>query len=405
MARRADVLVAQTTGLLQFTGAGTGYVVQIPPGVTGAGTLYLIYVDTGSDLAFKKSTDGGLSWSLPTVIFAGTVVSFAVWYDRWSSIAAGLIHLAYTESGGSDTLYRTINTESSDALSTQTTIFAGTSTAANGHLSITRARGGNVYCKTVIDNGAEGGFFRLPNANVPNGAWDAARTINEALSGSDQIILVPGFAADTQDIMAIWLDASANEISRQIHDDSANSWAEATISGAGNVVEQAASVSFPNFSAAVDVDGDRIIVVFWSAIDTVNADLRCFTVTESAITETDANVVLNSTDDQGLCGISIDIGNPDIGRTWTVFYGGASAGGETYLTSINLYCKGSGDGGETWSPETLVTLAARDITWLAVCPYQFGTPVVAFHRDSTLDDINISVDRMQPSAAALAGVM
>ena len=38
--------------------------------------------------------------------------------------------------------------------------------------------------KLLIDAGAEGGFFRLPNANVPNGAWDAARTtVFEAITG------------------------------------------------------------------------------------------------------------------------------------------------------------------------------------------------------------------------------
>jgi len=187
MPNRADVNVAATqTALEQFSGAGTQYLVQ-----TSAGVLYLVYVDDTSDVSFKKSTDGGLSWTAPTEIFAGTVTALSVWYDRWSNISAGLIHLAYTESGTDDTLYRTINTESSDALSTQTVIFAGATTGTGGCLSICRARGGNVYCATMIDAGAEGGFFRLLNANVPNGAWDAARaTVFEAIS-LDQIILVP----------------------------------------------------------------------------------------------------------------------------------------------------------------------------------------------------------------------
>src|SRR3972149_1845211 len=181
---RADVNVAATqTALEQFSGAGTQYLVQ-----TSAGVLYLVYVDDTSDVSFKKSTDGGLSWTAPTEIFAGTVTALSVWYDRWSNISAGLIHLAYTESGADDTLYRTINTESSDALSTQTTIRLGTATATGGGPPVCRARGGNVYCATMINAGTEGGFFRLPNANVPNGAWDAARTtVFEAVT-SDQVI-------------------------------------------------------------------------------------------------------------------------------------------------------------------------------------------------------------------------
>jgi hypothetical protein len=261
MASRADVIAAQTNSLVQFTGAGTNYIVQTP-----AGVLYLVMVDSGLDIMFRKSSDGGLTWSVPTIVFAGSATALSVWYDRWSNITAGLIHMAYTESGASDTLYRTINTESSDALSTQTTIFAGTSQANGGHLSISRAVGGNVYCKTCIDAGAEGGFFRLPNANVPNGAWDAARTVDENLATTDQMILLPDYdAADTQDMLAIFWDASANEISRKLYDDSANSWAETSI--AGSMTDAAATATFPMFAVAPDPTNTRHVLVAWSAIN------------------------------------------------------------------------------------------------------------------------------------------
>ena len=40
--KRADVLFAETTGLVQFNGAGTNYVIR-----TLAGVLYLVYIDAG----------------------------------------------------------------------------------------------------------------------------------------------------------------------------------------------------------------------------------------------------------------------------------------------------------------------------------------------------------------------
>ena len=174
MGRRTDIMVSSVSSTTHFDGGGTQYLVQTPSGV-----LYAFYIETNADVLYRKSTDGGVTWLAPVLVFTGTTTALSVWYDRWSEISAGLIHLAYSESITDDTLYRTVDTESADALSTQTVIFAGASTAAGGHLSITRAVGGNVYCKTVIDAGAEGGFFRLPNANVPNGAWDAARTVDE----------------------------------------------------------------------------------------------------------------------------------------------------------------------------------------------------------------------------------
>lgn len=344
MAGRYAVPLVERVAAPHFNGGGIQYVVETPTGV-----YYIIYVGTDSDLYFVKSLDSGVTWGHPTLIFTGTVTNVAVWYDRWSNISAGLIHLAYTESGGSDTLYRTINTESSDALSTQTTIFAGVSTATGSHIAIARARGGNVYCKTVIDAGAEGGFFRLPNANVPNGAWDAARTIDEAAATNDAMILCPGFAADNQDMLAIFWDTSANEISRKIYDDSANSWAETSI--ATSMTKVAATTNMFNFAATVDLANSRLIMVAWSAQDTANADLRCWTITESAITETSTNVVLNSTDDQGLCAIALNT----VTGEWIVFYGGKSDGSETWGTEANVYFKTSKDAGATWGAETQLT--------------------------------------------------
>lgn len=395
MPRRDDLIFAQTTGIVQFNGAGTQYIVQKPNG-----DVYIIYVDTGSDVAFRKSTDFGVSWSNPTVVFAGTVTGLAVWYDRWSDIAAGLIHLAYTESGTHDTLYRTINTESSDALSTQTVIFAGASAVITGsNLSITRSRGGNVYCKTQIDAGAEGGFFKLLNANVPNGAWAAALTNTEALATLDMQILVPGFASDNNDIMCIFWDASANEISRYVYDDSANTWAETTISGT-TMVEISPATAFPNFAVTVDLTNSQIILIAWNGIDTANQDLKCWTVSETAITAK-TDVVLNGTDDQGLAAIGIDLQT----GYWHAFYAGASNGSETWTTSLNIYTKVSQDGGTTWGAETKLTNENRNIAWLITCPRLYlGHPIIAFHNNIALDELRVNVNTSHATARFQLGM-
>lgn len=346
------------TGAATQTGGGTNYPVK-----TAAGDHYVIYIDQLSDVVFRKSTDGGKTWSAATVVHAGTATQLAVWYDRWSNISAGLIHLAYTGSA-SDTLYRTIDTESGDTLSTETTIFNGASTASGGALSITRARGGNVYCKTMIDAGAEGGFFRLLNANVPNGAW-ASRTDSEALATTDQWILVPGFAADNQDIICIFWDASADELDRVLYDDSGDSWALTNIST--GMVDVATNVTFPHFSAAVDLTNSQILVVAWNGVDTANQDLLGWRVTEGAITAFGTTPVLNATDDCGLCAVGIDTDTQD----WHVFYGGPSGGSGVWNITVNLYTKVSTDDGATWGSETLVTpgnQGAGQLNWLTCSP-------------------------------------
>ena len=385
----------------QFTGAGTAYPIK-----TAAGVYYIVYVEVNTtDLVFRKSTDGGITWSAPTVIRAGTVVSVATWYDRWSNISAGLIHCAYTDGGANDTFYRTIDTENSDTLSTETTIFNGASDAAGGALSITRSRGGNVYCKTMIDAGSEGGFFKLLNANVPNGAWEAALTDTEALATTDQWHLVPGSALDDNDIMCIFYDASALGLSRYVYDDSANSWAEGAIIADGSITLVAASSNYPHFSVAVDLTNSQILVVAWNAIDAANQDLLGFTVTESAITAFTTAPVSNATDDCGFAGIAIDTATQD----WYVYYGGKSDGSDTFTTSLSLNYKVSTDDGATWGAETDLPLSGSDATGarlvsvgcLFACP-RFDTRQIVYFTVNT-SGLVATVD--EPAAAAGGGAV
>lgn len=363
-----DVTVLAAESVTVFTSrAGTRYIVR-----TAAGVYYLVYIDTGSDVVFRKSTDG-ITWGEPVTVHAGTASQLSIWYDRWSNISAGLIHVAYTNNL-SDTTYRSIDTENSDTLSSETTIFAGASQANGAAISITRARGGNLYCKVMIDAGAEGGFFRSTDVG---GTW-GSRTDSEALATTDQWILLPGWAADNQDIMMFFWDASADEISRVLHDDSANSWAETSI--ATSMVDVVATTHYPHFAAAVDITNSQNILVAWSAVDLANADLRCWKVTESAITEV-TEVVLNSTDDQGFAAIGIDTDTED----WYVFYFGKSDGSETVATAMHGYYKKSTDDGATWGSETRwgpsSTPRSEASLW---CTPRFAThPMVASHSTGT----------------------
>lgn len=349
------------------------------------GNLYCIFVDSAADVVYQKSTDGGVTWAAAVVVFAGSTVQLSIWFDRWSNISAGLIHCAYTESGGSDTLYRTIDTENSDTLSTQTTIFAGSSAAANGSLSITRARGGNVFCMVCIDAGVESTTKKLVNANVPNGAWSAALTAGTEAATQDQWLLLPGWAADNQDIMCFFWDADADEISRKLYDDSANSWSETSI--AATMVDVAASSTYPHFAATVDITNSRNLLVAWSGVDTANADLRCWHITESAITEV-TNVVLNSTDDQGGCAIGIDTDTQD----WYVYYGGAAGGAETWATHVQIYRKVSTDDGSTWGSETQVSAMPMAFGSLNMTPRFSGTPTAELINNASTITICAFID-------------
>jgi hypothetical protein len=367
------------------TGGGSGYLVQTPDGV-----LYNVYISVNSqDVVFRKSTDG-IYWTAETIVGAATNVQLSVWYDRWSGIAAGKIHCAYVDSTADDVLYRSIDTESADALSTETVIFAGASTAGTTNsLSIARARGGNLGCFFDIDGGTEDGFAKSTDVGA---TWTGQPTTADPSEGAaDYAILLPGWAADNQDFMMFFWDGSADEISRKLYDDSANTWSETSI--ATSMVDVAPSSCFPQFAATVDIANSRNLLVAWSARDLANADLRCWHITESAITEV-TNVVLNSGDDQALAVIGIDTST----GYWYVFYTGASDGSETHTSSVNLYCKVSKDDGSTWGPETKLTHTPFDIRFLRNIPRFVGPIYVIFANNSTLSDMfwvtDITVPRL-----------
>ena len=398
---RVNVFVESGFNELHRTGAGSNYVVVTPGGV-----IYIVFLNYGSsstviEVKFTKSTDGGVTWSAPTTVSAeDTCSQLSIWYDRWSGIAAGLIHCAWTDTAdGDDCRYRSIDTENSDSLSTQTVIGAFTSaTAAGGPaISIVRARGGNLYCKVTVDAGAEGGFF----GSTDVGANWSALTNSEALATTDQWILMPGWAADDDDIMMFFWDASVDEISRVLYDQSGDSWAETSISTA--MVDVVSSSTFPHFAAAVDTTNSRNLLVAWSGVDTANADLRCWHITESAITEV-TNVVLNSTDDQGLCAIGIDTDTQD----WYVFYGGKSDGSETWSASagvVKVYYKISTDDGATWGAETALTAGSHNLAYLCCNPRSSGFPNVLLgigvgSTDPFFPVMNIA----EPTAGTVTGI-
>lgn len=316
---------------------------------------YQIYIEAVlQDLVFIKSNDKGISWSNPSLILAGTVNSFSLYYDRWSNISAGLIHIGIID--GNNVKYVNIDTENNDTISAVATLLSGTSSTTGGTLSIVRTIGLNLICGGCIDSGVESFFKKSTDVGLN---WSDITNAYEA--AEDQIILMPGFAADNQDCICIYWDSSSNELSRKLYDDSANSWAETLIS-AGMVDPGGVIPIYPNFSAVVDLTNSQIILTAWTASDIANADLKCWTVTEGAITAK-TDVITNSVDDQGMCLIALNTNN----NYWYCFYCGKSDGSETYYTNINLYYKCSIDNGVSWGDETKVSNISNEIQTMYCC--------------------------------------
>src|SRR5690349_623537 len=97
---RGIAIAANTTTPEQYNGAATNYLVR-----DNNSRLWLVFIDRQFDVYVTSSTDDGLTWANPTLMFTGTAVALSVWYGRWSGVADDKIYVVYTESGGSDILF------------------------------------------------------------------------------------------------------------------------------------------------------------------------------------------------------------------------------------------------------------------------------------------------------------
>lgn len=347
--------------------------------MTTDGLIYSIFCSQiDNSIYFVQSGDEGFSWSIPVLVKAlgGVNSGFGVWYDRWTPGDTGTkIHIWFFDQANDDVGYRSLDT-ADDSLGTEVVVFAGgtTGTAANTCISGTKAIGGNLYVAFDIDGGTETGFYRSVDAGAN---WTARTDVNEAIS--DYYFLAPGFALDTNDIICIFWDRSASEISRKVYDNSGDSWAESSI--ATSMTAIGSSTCSPQFSILVDDTNNKVLLVAWSNRATLNADLRFWSIDESTITE-GTNVVLNSGGNQQMCTLGLNTGS----NILYCFYGGKSDGSESAGTSINIYYKISSDFGVTWGSETPITGSGRNYDYLMTFPLFISTLGVVFQAQATTID-------------------
>ena len=328
--------------------------------------LYKVFVlDQTQDIYWVKSTDGGFTWNEPTVIATGTIEVFGVWYDQWSTATGNLIYIVWLEAAVIH--FRTLDT-STDTLGTDVSAFTGVSQLNSLNIAgVTKAVGGNLFIAYDIDGGTENGMVRSTDAGA---TWAAAATPFEGVN--DWIILVPDFQADTQDIMAFFWDKSADEVDLKRYDDSLDSWAVTNL--ATGMTDGSMSQYQHQFSAAVDRENSRVFMLAWSVYDTLNADLRFWTITASTETE-GTNVITNSPNNQAACALMLSTTTGDL----YALYGGKSDGSENPGTLMNVWYKISTDDGATWGTEIQLSAYARDFSHLFVTPRFTDTDFVVMY--------------------------
>lgn len=326
--------------------------------VTETGLIYQIFVDNGNtqDLFYCKSLDGGRTWQPRVLLATGAYTGGpgpCVWYDRWTPGDAGtLIHVWACEFGADDITYLNLDT-ANDAIVGPVTVFNGASLGSGSTMiSGTKARGGNLYVVFDGDAGTETGFYRSTDGGVN---WTSrSNTVNEA--GTDYYLLVPGNAADNQDIECVFWDTSANELSLKSYADTGDAWTEVSI--ATSMTDVSIGTIRPQFAVIIRPSDNHLLVAAWNLRDNASARLRTWEINGAASITAKTDILTNADDSHGVA-LCCDAAN----NVWA-YYLGKEDGSQTLAASqsaIGVYGKLSRDGMATWGSE--ITLHSLLLSW------------------------------------------
>lgn len=311
-------------------------------------TGYLIGKDSQLDLNYYKTTDGGENWGSAVQLENNATNNLAIWYDKWTDGDSGtLIHVAWIDVTTDDIEYRTIDT-SDDSLSSVVTVFSGSSTTGTTGdwtgwcISITKARGGNIYVGGWIDTSGENGFWRSTDGGS---SFGSRATVCDG-NAVDRIMFMPGSEADNQDIWCFYQDVDANEITLKVYDNSGDSWSES--SQIAGMIENS---DFFGFDCVERFSDNHVILVLWdrhNAIATPDPALECYDVTDSS-TWTQKTNIKSGDSIYGICAILLDQATDNL----YVAY-------QTSTSTGHIKYKSSSDGGTTWGSETDLSVTNDD---------------------------------------------
>lgn len=308
---------------------------------------YFFFRDADTFFKYVKTTDGGRSWSaVVTINGTDALAGFDVWFDQWTpGNKDSIIHIWWFGTTGDKVFYQSFNT-TNDVIAAAATVFTGvTSVSGRGvFVSGARMKGGKLFCAFDIDAGAEHGTYSSADNGV---TWTSRTDIVEATI--DQAFAFPGNEADTNDCWFLYHDASTDELTLKVYDDSADTVAESSViqSLIENVTDGTGQYGF---NGSIRHSDGHLIVAAMSEYDPLGAtaDLQVFDINGTASITTKTDIATN-TDDCYYPTVFINNKNDDI----YVAYIGKTDGSETLGSSASVYYAKSTDRGTSWTKDVL----------------------------------------------------
>lgn len=295
----------------------------------------IIFSDSNSDLVAVRTTDGGASWSAVIAAEAGTVASFAAFFDRQNPGNTGTkVYAVWSDSVASRVKYAEFDINAG-TWSTPVEVAVATAVVGGNLSFIAVSRSGNRVVGHVR-NANNSSCYRSTDGS----SWSAASNAFES-NAYDPPQGVSVNTGDGDDVGILFADSSATALSVKMYDWSADTWTETAI---GTCPSLFAVMQFG--SCTRESDG-HVIVAVWNATDSATADLDVYDCTLDSISTPTITAKTDALVDQAesvAAGVFVDPNTDDI----YVAY----ATGSAYQSTVNVFYKKSTDGGSTWGSAT-----------------------------------------------------
>lgn len=354
-------------------------------------TGYAFYT-SGGLIEYQKTADSGATWGDPVSVDAGTDnCCVSVWYDQWTpgDTSGTRIHIMWMDSGDDDVFYRALDT-SDDTYDAAAVVALPGNTISSSGSNFANAIGKATDGTLFISNTA--GADNLDFATSTDGVtWREGNpgTGNIGFVGGNDIVSFQPLASG--DMLAIWLDISADALVSRKYTASTHTWDVADTTISTSIVDQATSFGSTGYGASVYKATNDIYVIAANALNTTTGDAQVFKYSSGSwSTKTDLTTNISLFDAK----VFIDDNTGDV---YGLFID-ESAGTNT----ADIRWKKSTDGGVTWGATSTVSTTQDNHRTIGVAGSSKERVYAVWFNDDLNDMLGDTVANLVPPAPPAA---
>ncbi len=360
---------------------------------------YKVYVDSGGQCVYSKTTNGGTSWAAAVQVDSQTdCFGISIWYDQWTPGDTGTsIHILTHDTNPDDLWYNRLDTDTDTLLlgSSPVSVVLGqnalTISSTGNQGSITKGTDGTLYIG-IQDSATDQFVVECSSGCDIFSNWTETGT-NPFDSANDFNLLMP---LPDGDILLINRDLSAEDIRSKVWDDSVGSWSASWVTIDASAFDN--TLYDPGMAAAVNAETGDVYLAYidgatagTAGIGGNNDDIRT-AVYSSGGWVAGADVVTDSA--LGLTNVAIGI-DANNGEVYVAYSGRVTP---ATLATANVYWATSTSAVSSWSIATgPVNTTQDDIYGVDVNVYNDERIYVSWYGDTSADVFGDTVADITPT--------